>query len=125
MAMILAAGLGAGCAPQGGVAPQSPLPGSPWKGVETRLLQDDLVNFRVAMSGRPSREALSDYARCAAAQYAAIRGFGFARHIRTTYEAAGEADAVYLVSGAVPSGIRTIDAEITLADCRARGIPTV
>lgn len=120
----------AACTPVGdaGSAPQAPLPGSPWKGVETRLIDDGLVNFRVGMTGKPSREALSDYAKCAAAQYAQIRGFGFARHIRTTYSDEGglhRADAVYTVADALPAGIKTIDAEVTVADCQARGIPTV
>lgn len=119
----------AACTPTGGVmAPQKALPDAPWQGVQTRLLGDDLVNFRVAMSGRPARQSLSDYAKCAAAQYARIRGFGFARHIRTTYSVTGGkhyADAVYTVSDALPEGIKTIDAEVTLADCQDRGIPTV
>lgn len=119
----------ASCAPvDGAMAPQKPLQESPWQGVQTRLLGDDLVNFRVAMSGRPARQALSDYAKCAAAQYARIRGFGFARHIRTTYAVENGrhfADAVYTVSDALPDGARTIDAEVTLADCQDRGIPTV
>ena len=35
------------------------------------------------------------------------------------------ADAVYSVSPALPKGMRTIDAEVTVADCAERGIPTV
>jgi len=98
-----------------------------YNAIETRLLDNDLVNFEVRMiNGSP--ETLEDYARCAAAQYTLIRGYGFTRHVRTLVdERAGiwSADAVYTVSPALPDGERTIDAEVTVADCHLRGIPTV
>ncbi len=97
-------------------------------GVETRKMDGELVNFLVAMRGARDGEDVSDYARCAAAQYSLIRGYGFARHLRTTvYHRAGiwRADAVYTISPALPDGLRTIDAEVTVADCRERNIPTV
>jgi hypothetical protein len=99
-----------------------------YRGIATELLADDLVRFRVAMAGARGRGDVEDYARCAAAQYALIRGYGFARHVRT---AAGErggvwvADAVYTVSPSLPRGIRTLDAEVVVRDCGAQGIPTV
>lgn len=100
-----------------------------YQGVETRLLDDDLVNFRVGLGGpNTSADRAEAYAACAAAQYTLIRGYGFARHIRTQVSnEAGvwRADAVYLISPALPQGLLTIDAEVTLADCRERGIPTV
>lgn len=99
-----------------------------YKGVETRLLDGDLVGFRVAMTGARGPEDVERYARCAAAQYTLIRGYGFARHVRTLVdEEAGTwvADAVYTISPALPRGLRTIDAEVTVADCGASGIPTV
>jgi hypothetical protein len=71
---------------------------------------------------------VADYAACAAAQYALIRGFGFARHVRTNVDNQGgtwRGDAVYTISAALPEGLRTIDAEVTVRDCGARGIPTV
>ena len=99
-----------------------------YAGVETRLLDGDLVNFRVAMQGARGAEDVSKYAECAAAQYALIRGYGFARHVRTQVEEQGgvwRADAVYTISPALPRGLRTIDAEVTVADCGTNGIPTV
>lgn len=100
-----------------------------YRGVETRLIDLDLVNLRVTLEGAGEREDdLAAYAACAAAQYALIRGYGFARHIRTTVEKDGEtwrADAVYTVSPALPRGLRTIDAEVTVDDCADRGIPTI
>ena len=123
-APVLAAALAA-CTP---AADPEALFAPDYKGVETRLLDDDLVNFRVAMAGARDAEDVIDYATCAAAQYTVIRGFGFARHVRTnTAEEGGiwRADAVYTVSAALPRGTRTLDAEVVLADCVARGIPTV
>jgi hypothetical protein len=108
----------------------APVPGSGpvYQGVETRLLDGDLVSFRVAMTGEADAGTVAKYAECAAAQYALIRGYGFARHVRTNVsEEAGiwRADAVYTISAALPQGLRTIDAEVTVADCGASGIPTV
>ena len=99
-----------------------------YQGVETRLLDGDLVNFRVRMSGARVAADVSKYAECAAAQYALIRGYGFARHVRTAVsEDAGiwQADAVYTISPALPNGLKTIDAEVTVADCGQLSIPTV
>lgn len=99
-----------------------------YRGIETRLLEDDLVGFLVEMSGARDGADVEAYARCAAAQYSLIRGYGFARHVRTRVtEEAGfwRADAVYTVSPALPQGLQTIDAEVTVAECAERGIPTV
>ena len=99
-----------------------------YKGVETKLLDGDLVQFNEAMTKALSTQDVEDYAECAAAGYTLIRGWGFARHLRTNvYEEAGvwKADAVYTISPALPRGIRTIDAEVVAAACAERGIPTV
>jgi hypothetical protein len=96
--------------------------------VETRLLDGDLVGFRVSMKGARGADDVEKFAECAAAQYALIRGYGFARHVRTLVdETAGNwrADAVYTISAALPPGERTIDAEVTVAECGRSGIPTV
>lgn len=99
-----------------------------YRGIETILMDDDLVTFRVAMKGARGKDDVSSYARCAAAQYALIRGYGFARHLRTNIAESGgiwRADAVYTISAALPLGLRNIDAEVTVRDCAAQGIPTV
>ena len=80
------------------------------------------------MTGARDVTDVEAYARCAAAQYALIRGFGFARHVRTNVARDGEiwrGDAVYTISAALPEGLRTIDAEVVVRDCGAQGIPTV
>ncbi|RMD94950.1 MAG: hypothetical protein D6811_01830 [Alphaproteobacteria bacterium] len=132
LALALAA-LG-GCAGDGGAAvgrarlADAPLGEVEYLGLETRLLEDDIVKFLASARGERGREAAIAYAECAAAQYALIRGYGFARHLRTNvYEEAGiwRADAVYTVSPALPEGLRTIDAEVVVANCRDNGIPTV
>ena len=99
-----------------------------YRGIETRLLDGDLVNFRVAMAGTREAAAVDRYAACAAAQYALIRGYGFARHVRTKVEKRGGqsvGDAVYTISAALPRGLRTIDAEVVVSVCAEDGIPMV
>ncbi len=116
----------AACAEQGAVGKAAFTPG--YAGIETRLLDGDLVNFIVTMRGAQRIEDVTDYAACAAAQYALIRGYGFARHVRTNVAQQGSiwrGDAVYTISPALPRGATTIDAEVTVRDCGARGIPTV
>ncbi len=99
-----------------------------YQGVDTRLLEGDLVNFHVAMTGARDADDVHDYAECAAAQYTLIRGFGFARHVRTTTENQSDlwrGDAVYTISPSLPRGLKTIDAEVIVANCEENGIPTV
>lgn len=99
-----------------------------YRGVETMLLADDLVQFNVSMTNALSAQDVSNYAECAAAGYTLIRGWGFARHLRTNVdEEAGvwTADAVYTISPDLPRGIKTIDAEVVSASCAEKGIPTV
>jgi len=99
-----------------------------YKGVETVLLDGDLVQFNVAMTKARAAENVSAYAECAAAQYTLIRGYGFARHVRTNVAIeAGvwRADAVYTISPSLPKGLKTIDAEVVTQNCLDSGIPTV
>ena len=99
-----------------------------YQGVETSLLDGDLVRFEVAMTGARDGKDVDAYAECAAAQYTLIRGYGFARHLRTNVKEKGgvwAADAVYTISPSLPRGLRTIDAEVVVADCAENKIPTV
>ncbi|MGR3321961.1 MAG: hypothetical protein ACU0DK_08525 [Pseudooceanicola sp.] len=132
--IALAAPFLAACAQTGGSDPAvaaraATMPATPvYEGIETRLLDGDLVNFLVRMRGARDEKAVAQYAECAAAQYALIRGYGFARHLRTNVSQEGglwQADAVYTISAALPDGLRTIDAEVVVADCTERKIPTV
>ncbi len=102
-------------------------------GIGVRLLDrdyegDDLVAFDVKMRGARGRDDVATYADCAVAEYALIRGYGFARHLRTNIETeAGvwHGDAIYSISAALPRGSRTIDAEVVRANCVETDIPTV
>ena len=128
-------GTAAGCAPlpERVTRDMSPdaeeIPFDPaYEGIETRLLAGDLVNFHVKMRGARDNQDVSAYAECAAAQYTLIRGYGFARHVRTNVVEQGghwQADAVYTISAALPDGAQTIDAEVVAAACAENGIPTV
>ncbi len=118
------------CADKGATAPDAARADfkPTYLGVQTILMEGDLVDFRVQMKGARNRDDVSDYARCAAAQYALIRGYGFARHLRTNIAESGgtwRADAVYTISASLPLGLRNIDAEVTVRDCGSLGIPTV
>ncbi|SFI57072.1 hypothetical protein [Celeribacter neptunius] len=134
-ALGLAVAVLAGCsprpcctAPDTGAEVGRAAPATDYLGVETRLLDGDLVNFFVSAKGTEAKTNVVAYADCAAAQYALIRGFGFARHVRTNVaQEAGiwSADAVYTISPALPDGLRQLDAEVVVANCRDNGIPTV
>jgi len=123
----LAATLVAGC--ETADTPDEPAPFVPvYQTVQTRLLDGDLVNFLVEMRGARSARDVADFAECAAAQYALIRGYGFARHVRTNVDEEGgvwRGDAVYTISPALPQGSKTIDAEVVVATCAENEIPTV
>lgn len=112
------------------LTPPAPVaqPFGTYLGAETRLLDGDLVNFKVRMRGTLNRQSLVDYAECIAAQYTLVRGFNFARHLRTNVSNEGgnwQADAIYTISPTIPRGVRTIEAQVTVDDCKERGIPTV
>lgn len=99
-----------------------------YRGIETRLLEGDLVSFRVEMTGARDSEDVERYSECAAAKYTLIRGYGFARHLRTNVAEEGgiwRGDAVYTISPSLPDGIMKLDAEVVAADCAENGIPMV
>ena len=98
-----------------------------YRGIETRMLDAELVELRVEMKGARDTADVEAYARCAAAQYALIRGAGYVRHLRTNVAhrvGPWRGDAIYTISAAQPRGLKTIDAATTVADCREQGIPT-
>ena len=119
-ALAVAGGCAGGGGGGAGKGPFDPT----YMGIDTVLLDGDLVDFRVAMKGARDDDDVIAYARCAAAQYALIRGYGFARHVRTNVAQEGgiwRGDAVYTISPALPRGIGTIDAEVTVRDCGDTG----
>lgn len=127
VALVLVGGLAA-CEVQMGAGEKAPGFAPTYLGVDTRLLDGDLVNFIVTMKGARTAADVADYAKCAAAQYALIRDFGFARHVRTNVKESDgiwSGDAVYTVSAALPEGRLTLDAEVVVENCKDAGIPTV
>ncbi len=123
---LLAAMALAGCAGAGQPTGRAAAP--TYLGVTTELLDRDLVNFKVALTGAATPAPVEKYAECVAAQYALIRGYSFARLVRTNVTKEGgtwRADAVYTISPDLPRGSSTIDAVVTVADCGTSGIPTV
>jgi len=99
-----------------------------YEGIQTILLDTDLVSFSVAMQGAADKADVEAYGRCAAAQYALDRGYGFALQVRTIVNKDGQTcygDTVYLISASLPEGLRTIDAEVAVGECVELAIPTV
>ena len=97
-------------------------------GVQTRLLDNDLEQFRVTLSGTQSAKQVARYAVYAAAQYTLIRGFGFARQVRTCIGQQADrlsADAIYTISRSLPQGTKTIDAQVVADACARDNIPMV
>lgn len=106
----------------------SPFKAMEFRGIETILLDKTMVNFRVAMKGARTNEDVAAYARCAAAQYALIRGAVYTQHVRTNVDrkrGVWLGDAIYMISATLPVGPRIIDAKVELRDCGEKGIPTV
>jgi hypothetical protein len=120
-------GILAACEPTGTPVEQAAY--SPeYLGIETRLLDGDLVDFFVSMRGARDAQDVAGYAKCAAAQYALIRGYGFARHVRSNIAEKNGlwiGDSVYTISNALPRGLKTIDAEVVVSQCDENEIPKV
>ncbi|MEM1373828.1 MAG: hypothetical protein AAGF78_05530 [Pseudomonadota bacterium] len=128
IAALIAACALIGCATSPPDVSRPAVGGLSYQGIETRLLDTDLVNFSLAVGGASSPADMRVYGDCAAAQYALIRGYRFARHVRTNIEETGpiwRADAVYTISADIPRGTQTLDAGLTVAICQQAGVPTV
>ncbi len=128
---MVAAGLLAGlaaCGPQAG-AEVTEAPFAPeYLGGAAAVLDGDLIEVKVAMKGARDGADIDAYTRCVAAKYTVGKGYGFLRHVRTNVDEKGgvrRADAVYTISPDLPRGSMTIDAEVALAECAERKIPTV
>ncbi len=126
--LIIAGLVLAGCSEAGVNEPAVSSFAPDYVGIDTHLLDGDLVNFQVAMRGARDSTDVDRYAECAAAQYTLIRGFGFARHVRTNVvqqDGLWRGDAVYTISSSLPDGVKKLDAEVVAQDCAENGIPMV
>lgn len=102
--------------------------GPVYRGAEAVGMGDDLFGFLVTMEGAAGTAEVDAYVACIVAGYALEIDAGFARKVRVYMQEEGgvwTADAVYSISPTLPRGIKTMDAEVTAADCAERGIPTV
>ena len=90
-------------------------------------IDGEVIGVLAEMRGIANEALVIDYARCIAAGHALSTGANFARHLRTSVTETGgvwTADALYTVSRAIPAGLARIDAEVTVADCAERGVPS-
>ena len=105
------------------------VPAAPaYEGAEPVGMGDDLYGFHVSMSGARDASEVEAYVTCVVAGFAVEKNAGFARRVLTNVKEEGGvwvADAVYSISPTLPRGMKTIDAEVAVADCAERGIPTV
>lgn len=123
-------GLLAGCNAQTGkmAVDNDPNWSPEYLAVSTRLLKDELVSFTVSMRGPRTKDDVYAYADCAAAQYTLIRGVNFFRRVTikaTEADGTWAGDGVYTLSGVIPGGRFTIDAEVAVENCAANNIPMV
>lgn len=124
---VLLTGSFAGLAGCAGPTPEQGLARASYLSADAVGWKDDLVRVRVTLKGADAEAAASDFARCVAAGYAVKNGAGFVRHVRTLADKEGgiwRGDAVYSVTAALPQGVQTIDAEVTVDECADRAIPT-
>lgn len=126
--MALSLSLLAACA-EGEPIARDDIPFAPeYLGAEAEALDADLVRIGVEMRGARDAADVRAYADCALSGYADVRGFEFARHIRTTIdETSGvwEADAFYTMSPTIPRGVNTLETQVLVAKCNETGIPLV
>lgn len=97
-------------------------------GSEARMLDETMLQVEVSMRGARDRGDVDRYAQCAAVNRALHDGIGFVRHLRTLVteeDGLWRADGVYLISAALPRGMKTVDVEVVAADCAENGIPMV
>ena len=88
--------------------------------------RSDLVEVTANLREGVDADLAFSYATCALAGWAKENGTGFARHIRTLQDRRDGkllAQAAYTLSDARPLGLRVMETNTTLRECRDRGIP--
>ncbi|MDO5704315.1 MAG: hypothetical protein Q4G49_04485 [Paracoccus sp. (in: a-proteobacteria)] len=86
----------------------------------------DLVEVTVNLRQGVDADIAFSYATCALAGWAKSNGAGYARHIRTLQERRDGmllVGAAFTLSKSQPMGLRVMETNETLRECRARGIP--
>lgn len=85
-----------------------------------------LVNVRANVRRGVDANIAFAYATCALASWADAQGTGFARHVMTErkrQQGETQIGAVFTLSDSRPLGLRVMDTDQTLQECKARGIP--
>lgn len=86
----------------------------------------DLVEVSANLREGVDADIAFSYATCALASWAKDQGTPYARHIRTLQDESGgkmRIGAVYMLSDDRPLGLRVMETNQTLRDCKDRGIP--
>ncbi|HEY0213416.1 MAG TPA: hypothetical protein VGC40_07505 [Paenirhodobacter sp.] len=109
-------------------AEAAPVEDITYLGVETRMLDAELVDLRVALKGTETDAAVAAYLKCAAAQYTLIRGMDTARQIRTVVSKSGgtwRGQAVYMIGKGNPRGFDKVEARAMMNECAEKNIPAI
>lgn len=88
----------------------------------------DLIEVRAEVKPGVDAEVAFAYATCALAGWAKKTGKSYARHIRTMQSRQGDrltVGSVFTLSDHKPMGLRVMETNETLQECRGRGIPAV
>ncbi|WP_243698689.1 hypothetical protein [Paracoccus alkanivorans] len=87
---------------------------------------DDLVSVVANLRKGVDADIAFSYATCALAGWAKTEGTNYGRHIRTlqdTRDGRLLIDAAFTISDEKPLGLRVMETEDALRECKARGIP--
>lgn len=85
-----------------------------------------LVEVIAEMKQGVDADSAFAYATCALASWAKRTGTPYARHVRTLTQGVGgrvRLASLFTVSRSEPMGLSVVEADATLAQCEARGIP--
>lgn len=87
---------------------------------------DDLVSVKANLREGVDADIAFSYATCALASWAKAEGANYGRHIRTlqaTRNGKLLIDVAYTISDEKPLGLRVMETQRALQECKARGIP--
>lgn len=87
---------------------------------------NDMVTVRVRLRQGVDESTAFAYATCTLAAWSKTTNTPYARHIRTVYaedKGTVAAESIFIMSGKAPLGLRIMEREKTLRDCRAHDIP--
>ena len=87
---------------------------------------DDLVSVKANLRKGVDADIAFSYATCALAGWAKAEGTKYGRHIRTLQDTRNGKlliDAAFTISDEKPLGLRVMETQDALQECKARGIP--